>query len=474
MAASSKKYARPVYIVDGSRTPFLKARGKPGPFTHAELGVYASRPVLQRMPFAPEEFDEVIMGSTMPGPDEANIARIVALRLGCGDKVPAYTVHRNCASGMQALDNAAMSIASGRSDLVLAGGIEAMSRAPLLLHDKMVNWLASWWGSKTFTAKMKTLSRFSPSMMAPVIALLKGLTDPVVGMNMGQTAEQIAHRFNITREMMDEFAMGSHMRLHQGHENNELSEIEPIYDSKGNVYDFDDGVRPDTTLDKLGSLRPAFDKPYGLVTPGNSAQITDGAAALVLASETAVKKYGLPVLARIVSTEWAALSPSEMGLGPAHSIAPLLMSEGLKLNSIDYWEINEAFAAQVLAVVAALNDSDYCKDYLGLDSALGEIPLDKLNIHGGGVSLGHPVGASGARIVLHMAKLLEARDAHRGVASLCIGGGQGGAMLLERETKTASTMAKTATKSKKAASVKKKRATKKKAATSVTKKGSAE
>lgn len=473
MATSNKKYARSVYIIDGSRTPFLKARGKPGPFKHAELGVYASRPVLQRMPFAPEEFDEVIMGSTMPGPDEANIARIVALRLGCGDKVPAYTVHRNCASGMQALDNAAMSIASGRSNLVLAGGIEAMSHAPMLLHEKMVTWLAKWWGSKTFSAKMKTLSEFSPAMMAPVIALLKGLTDPVVGMNMGQTAEQIAYRFGISRELMDEFAMESHLRLHQGHENNELSEIEPIFDKKGKVYDFDDGVRPDTTLDKLGTLRPAFDKPYGLVTPGNSAQITDGAAALVLASESAVKEYNLPVMARIVSTEWAALSPSEMGLGPAHSIAPLLKSEGLNINSIDYWEINEAFAAQVLAVVAALNDDDYCKSQLGLDSALGEIPRDKLNIHGGGVSLGHPVGASGARIVLHMAKLLEARDAQRGIASLCIGGGQGGAMLLERETKTTSTSAAPAASKKKSVSTRKKTATKKKAATKATKKGSA-
>jgi len=434
MATKKEKYARPVYLVDGSRTPFLKARGKPGPFKHAELGIYAARPLIQRMPFSARDFDEVIMGSTMPGPDEANIARIVALRLGCGDSVPAYTVHRNCASGMQAIDSAAMSIASGRSDLILAGGIEAMSQAPLLFHPKMVNWLASWWSAKTIAAKFKTISSFSPALLTPVIALLKGLTDPVVGMNMGQTAEQIAYRFNIDRQMMDQFALDSHLKLHAAQQNNELGEVEAIYDANGNVYEMDDGVRADSTLEKLGKLRPAFDKPYGLVTPGNSAQITDGAAALVLASEIAVEKYKLPVMARIVSTEWAALSPSEMGLGPAHSIAPLLKSQDLKLESVDYWEINEAFAAQVLAVVAALKDSEYSKNHLGLDSALGEIPLDKLNIHGGGVSLGHPVGASGARIVLHLAKILEAKNANRGVASLCIGGGQGGAMLLERET----------------------------------------
>ena len=379
------------------------------------------------------------MGSTMPGPDEANIARVVALRLGCGNDVPAYTVHRNCASGMQALDSAAMSIASGRSDLILAGGIEAMSQAPLLLHPKMVNWLASWWGAKSFAAKMKALSRFRPGLLTPVIALLKGLTDPVVGMNMGQTAEQIAYRFNISREMMDQFALDSHLKLHAAQQNQDLTEVESIYDASGKVYELDDGVRADSTLEKLARLRPAFDKPYGLVTPGNSAQITDGAAALVVAGESAVKKYKLPVMARIVSTEWAALSPSEMGLGPAHSIAPLLKSQGLKPDSIDYWEINEAFAAQVLAVVAALKDKNYCKNFLGLGSAVGDIPLDRLNIHGGGVSLGHPVGASGARIVLHLAKILEARGAKRGVASLCIGGGQGGAMLIERETSTTST-----------------------------------
>ncbi len=432
MANAHKKYAKPVYLVDGSRTPFLKARGKPGPFKHADLGINAARSVLLRMPFAANEIDEVIFGSTMPGPDEANIARIVALRLGCGDQVPAYTVHRNCASGMQALDNAAMSIVSGRSDLVLAGGIEAMSQAPLLLHPKMVAWLAQWWGAKSIGQRLKVLSGFKPRLLTPVIALLKGLTDPVVGLNMGQTAEQIAWRFGITRAQMDQFALESHQKLHQAQQQNELSEVIPIYDAQGNVYDLDDGVRIDSTLEKLGRLRPAFDKPYGLVTPGNSAQITDGAAALVLASEAAVKKHDLPVLARLVSTEWAALDPAEMGLGPAHAIAPLLKSQRLQVGDIDYWEINEAFAAQVLAVLAALDDKEYCQQHLGLKSAVGGIPLERLNIHGGGVSLGHPVGASGARIVLHLAKVLQQKNASKGIASLCIGGGQGGAMLIER------------------------------------------
>ena len=434
MAANKNRYAKPVYLVDGSRTPFLKARGKPGPFKHAQLGIYATRPLLLRMPFEPQEFDEVIMGAAMPGPDEANIARVVALRLGCGDRVPAYTVHRNCASGLQAIDSAAVAIASGRSNLVLAGGIEAMSQAPLLFHPKMVTWLANWWAAKTITAKFRVLGSFNPRLLAPVIALLKGLTDPVVGLNMGQTAEKIAYRFGISREQMDQFALESHQKLHQAQQNKELSEVVPLFDAQGNVYSLDDGVRPESSLQKLARLRPAFDKPYGMVTAGNSAQITDGAAAVVLASEAAVKKHNLPVLARLVSCEWAALSPAEMGLGPAHAIAPLLKSQSLKLADIDYWEINEAFAAQVLAVIAALKDKDYCKQHLGLRSAVGEIPADRLNIHGGGVSLGHPVGASGARILLHLARVLEQKNASTGIASLCIGGGQGGAMLIERST----------------------------------------
>ena len=433
MAIKKIDYARPVYIIDGCRTPFLKARGKPGPFKHADLAINASRILLESMPFEPDELDEVIFGSIMPGSDEANISRIVALRLGCGDQVPAYTVQRNCASGMQSLDNAALSIADGRSDLILAGGIEAMSHAPLLFSPAMVNWLASWWGSKTFVDRLKVISQIRPAFFAPVIALLNGLRDPVVGYSMGQTAEKIAYRFKIDRHMMDEYSVQSHMRLNQAQEDGDLSEIVPMFDTQGRLYEQDEGVRPDSSIEKLAKLRPAFDKPFGTVTPGNSSQITDGAASLVLASADAVEKYDLPILARLVTTHWAGVRADEMGLGPAHAIAPLLRSRRLRVDSIDYWEINEAFAAQVLAVVEALKDTHYCKQHIGLGSAIGEIPMDKLNIHGGGISLGHPVGASGARIVLHLAKILQAKKAKRGIASLCIGGGQGGAMLIERE-----------------------------------------
>ncbi len=425
---------RSVYIVDGSRTPQLKAKGKPGPFSAASLALSCSRPLLARQPFEPSDLDEVILGCVMPGPDEANIGRVVALRLGCGDHVPAWTVQRNCASGMQALDSAAKDIRMGRAELVLAGGVEAMSHAPVLLNEQMVAWLGSWMATKNWTSRGKVLAQLRPQYLKPIIALLRGLTDPVVGLNMGQTAEVLAHRFGITRSEMDTFALRSHQRLATAQDNNYLTEIEALYDTQGNCYQHDDGLRRDSTLEQLAKLRPVFDKPFGNVTAGNSAQVTDGAAMLLLASDKAVEKYALSVMGELKDTEWAGLAPAQMGLGPVHAVAPLLKRNKLKLQDVEFWEINEAFAAQVLACLSAWQDKDYCKSELGLTTALGELDQSRLNVDGGGVSLGHPVGASGARIVLHLLHVLQRHNAKTGIATLCIGGGQGGAMLIERTT----------------------------------------
>ena len=215
-----------------------------------------------------------------------------------------------------------------------------------------------------------------------------------------------------------------------------LNEVETIYDTDGNFYQEDDGLRRDSDMEKLAKLKPVFDRPFGNVTAGNSAQVTDGAAWLVLANESIIKKYNLPVLGKIVDSEWAGLDPAQMGLGPVHAMTPLLKRHKFKLDDIDYWEINEAFAAQVLANIEAWKDSKYCREELHQRSALGELDQEKLNIDGGGISIGHPVGASGARIVLHLLHVLERNNANRGIASLCIGGGQGGAMLVERETQS--------------------------------------
>lgn len=433
MKQQSNLNGREVYVVDGSRTPFLKAKGV-GPFTASDLAVAAGTALLKRQPFSPSELDEVIIGSAMPSPDEANIARVIALRLGCGDKVPGFTVMRNCASGMQALDNAALQISSGRSDLVLAGGTDAMSHAPLLFNQKMANWMASWFGAKSFKQKAGLITQFRPSYLAPVIALLRGLTDPIVGLNMGQTAEKVAYRFNITRDQMDEFASQSHTKLAKAYEEGRMGEVVPMIDYKGRVYLQDDGVRADSTPEKLAKLKPFFDKKYGMVTPGNSSQITDGACLLLLASADAVKKYGLKVMGRIVDSQWSALDPSQMGLGPVHAATPILLRQKLKPKDIECWEINEAFAAQVLGCVAAWNDEEYCKNQLGLKETFGQLEMSRLNRDGGAIAAGHPIGASGARIVLHVLNSLAQNNETKGMASICIGGGQGGAMYLERVT----------------------------------------
>ena len=430
MNAPSAFPGRPVYIVDGARTPQIKARGVPGPFHASDLGVAAGRALLLRQPFQPSDLDEVIFGCVSSGPDEANIGRVISLRLGCGHHVPAWTVQRNCASGMQALDSAAKDIALGRADLVLAGGTEAMSHHPVLFNEKMVAWLAGFNQAKTLPQKLRELARLRGAHLVPVIGLLRGLTDPVVGLTMGQTTEELAHRFGITRAEMDAFALQSHQRLAAA-QDSLANELVPLYDGQ-TVIEHDNGLRADSSLEQLAQLKPVFDPIYGRVTAGNSAQVTDGAACLILASANAVEKYGLAPRARIVDVTWSGLDPAQMGLGPAYAIAQLLQRHRWDTGDVDWWEINEAFAGQVLACLIAMTDTDFCRDELGRDTPFTPISSDRLNPDGGGVSLGHPVGTSGARIVLHLLRVLEANDAPRGIASLCIGGGQGGAMLIER------------------------------------------
>jgi acetyl-CoA C-acetyltransferase len=333
---------------------------------------------------------------------------------------------------MQALDSAIANIHSGRSSLVLAGGVDALSHAPLLFSEAMVLWLANWYAAKSFGQRAALAANFKLRYLAPVIGIMKGLTDPMVGLLMGQTAENVAYRFGITRTQMDEYSVRSHQRVVRSQENHWLdNEIVPVFDTTGNIYPEDDGVRRDSSMANLAKLKPFFDRKYGNVTPGNSSQITDGAAMLVLASQAAVDRHRLHPVGRITDTQWAGLDPAQMGLGPVHAATPIMQRHGLKLNDLDAWEINEAFAAQVLGCVAAWNDDAYCREQLGLAGAFGELDMEKLNIDGGAVALGHPVGASGARITLHLLNVLRRTGGKKGIATICIGGGQGGAVLVE-------------------------------------------
>lgn len=421
----------PIYIIDGARTPFLKARNAPGPFAAGDLATAAGSALLARQRFAPEQLDEVILGCASPSPDEVNIGRVAALRMGCGTQVQGWTVMRNCASGMQAIDSAMANIHSGRSQLVLAGGVDALSRAPLLLSDPMVRWFAGWMGARSLGQRLAMLKKFRFGYLAPVIGIMKGLTDPIVGQLMGQTAENLAWRFGISRDEMDAYAVESHRRVAAAQDAGHFAEIVPLIDRDGSIYASDDGLRRDASLAGLAKLKPFFDKKYGRVTPGNSSQITDGAAWLVLASEAAVAQHGLTPIGRIVDSQWAALEPELMGLGPVHAATPILQRHGLGLNDLDLWELNEAFAAQVIGCLRAWQDDVYCRERLGLPGALGAVEPARLNIDGGAVALGHPVGASGVRIVLHLLQALRRTGGKRGIATICIGGGLGGAMLVE-------------------------------------------
>jgi acetyl-CoA C-acetyltransferase len=394
--------ARPVFVIDGSRTPFLKARSGPGPFTPVDLAVQCGRPLLARQPFAPTAFDQVILGCVNVIADEMNPARVAALRLGMGEAMVAFTVQINCGSGMQSIDTGYRYIREGNADLIFAGGTEALSYAPLVWPQGGVRWFAGLAGAKGLAAKIMAALKLRPSYLKPIIGLERGLTDPITELNMGQTAEVVGHLFGITRAESDAYAVESHRRLARAQAEGWLrGELETAFSRDGKVYDHDDGVRPDSTTESLAKLRPVFERPWGQVT------------------------------AVILDSQWSALDPSIMGLGPVLSATTLLKRNNLSLGDIETWELNEAFATQVLGCLAAWRDEKFCREILGLDGVAGEIDPTRLNVDGGAISLGHPVGTSGNRIVLHLVNAMKRLGTRRGIATECIGGGLGGAMLIE-------------------------------------------
>jgi acetyl-CoA C-acetyltransferase len=333
---------------------------------------------------------------------------------------------------MQSIDTGYRYIRDGAADLILAGGAESLSHAPLVFSRGAVNWYARLFGARSLGARLSALLGFRPAFFKPVIGLERGLTDPITDLNMGQTAELVGHLFHVSRREADQYAAESQQRLAAAQRDGHFAdEIEPAFARDGTVYDHDDGVRPDSSADALAKLKPAFERPWGKVTAGNSSQITDGASWVILASEDAVARHKLTPRAVIVDSEWSALDPSVMGLGPVYCSTALLRRHGLALDDIELWELNEAFAAQVLGCLAAWQDDEFCRDALGLPAAAGRIPRDRLNVDGGAIGVGHPVGASGNRIVLHLVNAMKRLGKRRGIATECIGGGQGGAMLIE-------------------------------------------
>jgi acetyl-CoA acetyltransferase family protein len=423
----------PLYIVDGVRTPFCKMGTALAGTDAIELGRTVSAAVLARTGLDPALIDEVIFGCVGQPADAANASRVIALRAGVPETVPAITVHRNCASGFEALTQAAEKIAAGRGDIFLVGGTESMTRYPLLYNERATRKYGDLAKAKSPLQKIAGLLRFRPSDFAPRVTLQLGLTDPVCGCNMGQTAETLARDWRISRDTQDEFALRSHQRAVAAREKlaEEMWPVYPRSGTKAAAVTTDNGVRENQTMDALAKLRPVFEKRGGTVTAGNASQITDGAVALLVMSEAGLRRTGLSPIGRLVDYAYAGCEPQRMGLGPVYAIARAEQRSGLKLKDAEIVEINEAFAAQVLACRAAAASAEFGRKHLNRDTALGEIPAEKLNVNGGGIALGHPVGASGARLVLTALKELRRRGGRRALVSLCVGGGQGGALWLE-------------------------------------------
>lgn len=445
------KSPRDVVIVDGVRTPFAKAGTKLAKIHPAELGKIALKQLIAQTNLDVNVVDEVIIGNTGNPVDAVNISRVVALNAGIPQKTSAYTVHRNCASALESIADGYAKIKSGTLDVVVAGGTENMSQMPVLAPQKFQDLFGKLFAAKgpkqalpllyqLFKADMgqikALLTANQRSDLFPVISVMKGLTDPFVGINMGQTAEILAKEWDLNRELQDQFSLRSHqLAVKAWKEGRMKEEVTPVYVAPEykEVVSEDIGPRDGQTLEALAKLKPFFDKATGTITAGNSCPITDGAAMVLLMSREKAEALGYKPIASIKSYAFAGLEPERMGLGPAYATPLALKRAGLKLSDMGLVELNEAFAAQVMACQRAMDSQKWCQEKLGLSEKVGEIRNEILNVNGGAIALGHPVGATGTRLVLTLMKEMKRRNVQFGLATLCIGGGQGGAMILEKE-----------------------------------------
>ena len=423
---------KPLYIISAIRTPFARAGSSLSGLDAVDLGKAAVSALLARTGLDPQAVDETIFGCVGQPAHAQNIARVIALRAGLPEAKPAMTVHRNCASGLEALTTAHAKMCGGHGDVFIIGGTESMSNTPLYFSRQAADKFGLLGKARSLGQKIGAMTTFRPVDFAPVIGLKLALTDPVVEMNMGETAELLAREYKISREMQDRFALRSHQRALAASTRLQ-AETSPLYIMRQGVEPVltDNGVRDDSTLEKLGRLKPLFNRHHGTVTAGNSSQITDGAVAMLVASEEAVKRHGWQPLGRLVDYAYTGCDPRRMGLGPVRAMDAVLHRTNQKLSDMDHVEINEAFAAQVLAVLQCLKDPASARR-AGLEAPLGEIPDEVLNPRGGAIALGHPVGATGARLVLTALDQLHESKGQHALISLCIGGGQGGAAILER------------------------------------------
>ncbi len=411
-----------IAIIDGVRTPFSKMGTDLNDLSAVDLGRIVTQELLERTGIDPQIIDEVIFGCVGQPSDAANIARVIALLAGVPETKPAFTVHRNCASGIESVVQAAMKIQLGQGTCFIVGGTESMSNIPFYLTKELQEIISYSNRGKSWGDKLKPWMKLRLKFLSPRIGLQLGLTDPVCGLNMGQTAEVLAKEFGISRREQDEFALLSHQKAMAARVLFK-EEIVPVIPSPKytKIVEVDNGPRENQSMEALAKLKPVFDKYSGTVTAGNSSQITDGAAALLVMKESLAQELKLTPLGFLKSYVSVGVEPHRMGIGPAHAIPLVLKRSGMRLKDIQTIEINEAFAAQVLAVLRTLEST-----------GSGTIEQSILNVNGGAIALGHPVGATGSRLILTILKHMKRNNLSTGLVSLCVGGGQGAAVVLER------------------------------------------
>ncbi len=422
---------RRVAIISGIRTPFAKAGTVFRDVAPVRLARYVAKELLYRTDLRGSEVDEVIFGQVVPSVLTPNVAREVSLLPQFPRTVPAFSLNRACASAAQAITSAHDQIALGHADVVLAGGVESLSQVPILHSRRFSEILVQASKARSVGARLGAFLRLRPRDLIPIAP---AIAEPSTGQSMGQSAEKMAKENDISREAQDRFALMSHHRAAAATADGRLpAEIVPWLDVREgeDVITTDNGIRPDTTLEALAKLRPAFDRRYGTVTAGNSSPLTDGAAAVILMAEDKARALGHEPLAFIRSYAVSAVDPAwQLLMGPAFAVPLALDRAGIGWRDLGVVEIHEAFAAQVLSNEQAWGSTEWATR-LGRSEPVGEVDWDKTNVMGGSIAIGHPFGATGARVVTTLANEMKRRDAQFGLVSICAQGGMGFALVLE-------------------------------------------
>ncbi len=429
----SASRGRRVAIVEGCRTPFARAGTVFRDMTAIDLGTIAVREVVDRAGLDPREIDALVYGTVVHAVTAPNIAREVSLRAGLPPEIPSFTVSRACASANQAITSAAQDILTGQADVVVAGGAESLTDIPILVGRKLRDRLVAASKARSLGARIRAFSGFRPSELVP---MSPAIAEPTTGETMGESAERMAKENHISREAQDRWALRSHELALQGTRDGRLTaEITPVFvpPDYQTVVDRDNGIRADTSLEKLAALKPVFDRRHGTVTAGNSSGLTDGASALVLMSEEKARALGYEPLGFIRSWAYAALAPSDQLLqGPVFAAPRALDRAGITMKDVELWDLHEAFAAQVLSNFQWLDSDRIARERLGRDHKVGLIDEDRINVMGGSIALGHPFGATGGRITVTLLNEMKRRGAGLGLITVCAAGALGFAMVVER------------------------------------------